>query len=75
MQKNKREITTRYKPVEKNTLNSKEFPLIVQRLYDKEYSETSNNILILSRKELFDKISYRVKNLLSEVYNIEIKEN
>ena len=38
---NKREITPRYKPVEKNTLNSKEFPLIVQRLYDKEYCSAS----------------------------------
>ena len=75
MQKKIREITPRYKPVEKNILNSKEFPLIVQRLYDKEYSEISNNILILSKKELFDNISYRVKNLLSELYNIEAKGN
>ena len=75
MQKKIREITPRYKPSEKNILNSKEFPLIVQRLYDKEYSETSNNILILTKKELFDNISYRVKNLLSELYNIETKGN
>lgn len=50
MQKKIREITPRYKSIEKNILNSKEFPLIVQRLYDKEYSETSSNILILSKK-------------------------
>ena len=75
MQKKIREITPRYKSIEKNILNSKEFPLIFQRLYDKEYSETSSNILILSKKELFDNISYRVKNLLSELYNIEIKGN
>ena len=75
MQKKIKEVASRYKPIEKNILNSKEFPLIVQRLYDKEYSEASNSILILSKRELFDNISYRVKNLLSELYNIEIKGN
>ena len=72
---NIRAKTPIYKSSYNNFVNSRDFISTVHRIYDKEFLETSKNILIFYKKEFFDNISYRVKNLLSEMYSDEIAEN
>ena len=75
MQINIKAKTPLYNSSNKNFVNSRDFILTVHRIYDKEFLEQSKNILISYKKEFFDNISYRVKNLLSEMYSDEIAEN
>ena len=75
MQNKYRAKTPVYKMPDKNFLNSREFILIVKRLYDIEFLEISNNILNLTKKEFFENISSRLKNILSELYSNEMIEN
>ena len=64
-----------YKPLDKNFLNSKEFLLLIEHMYDTEFQEVSNNILNLSKKEFFNNIMTRIINILIEKYNNEIIES
>ena len=74
--KNKlRESSPRNLSSDKNIINSKEFSMIVQRIYDKEFLDTFINILNYSKKEFFENISSRIKNFLSEQYNNELIGN
>ena len=74
--KNKlRESSPRNLSSDKNLINSKEFSMIVQRIYDKEFLDTFINILNYSKKEFFENISSRIKNFLSEQYNSEMNGN
>ena len=59
----------------KSHFNSDKYLNELQRIYENEFIIIFSDILILTKKEFFDNINSRIKNLLSGKFNIEIHNN
>ena len=55
--------------------NSESYLNELPKIYENEFIIIFSDILIISKKEFFDNISFRVKNLINEKYKIEINNN
>jgi len=60
---------------DKNHYNSEKYLNELPHIYENEFIINFNDILILSKKEFFDNINSRIKNLLNGKYDIEINNN
>ena len=75
MYKEKRDSKPRNIQINKYYLISESYLNELPKIYENEFIIIFNDILNISKKEFFDNISSRVKNLMNEKYKIEINYN
>ena len=75
MHKEKRDSNQNDILINKNNHNSVSFLKELHKIYENEYIISFKDILTISKKDFFENISTRIKNLINGKYKIEINNN